>query len=90
MIEVTNKCCDCESSMKQCDICSRRFTETRYCDDCGDVIDGLYYKDSADRDLCSDCAREYMLELIDNNLDTQELYEMMSGAGFDELEKMYE
>ena len=90
MTRIKSECVDCEPRFKNCMACGLKNVETHFCDECGDEIDGIRYVDDEGFDYCSDCARDYMLGLIEANLNTLELFEMMKAAGFDELERAEE
>lgn len=59
------------------------------CDDCCEDIEygEVFFTDSVGNKLCRDCARKMMIDNIDEQLDTYELYELFTNAGFTELER---
>ena len=59
----------------------------RLCDNCFDEIEyqDVYFTDSEGNQLCRYCAKKMMIDMIVEQLDTLELFELMQGAGFKEL-----
>ena len=56
MVRIEDRCCDCAVPAYPClgKSCPNRNVEVRYCDECGEEIDGDVY-DDGEQELCESC-----------------------------------